>query len=144
MKNKEISFALNSLSRRSLTKLELFKKLKDKFGEDSASNTVEKVSHLINTEQITEFECDRLSRHKFYSNSRIKMHMSRRGISPELVEIFLQKCIIEERRILSFLEKKYKRDMSDKKPKIFRSLLALGYSSNLIKRCVDEYFNEFI
>ena len=144
MKNKEIAFALNSLSRRSLTKLELFKKLKDKFGEDSASDVVGKVSHLINTEQIAEFECDRLSRFKFYSNSRIKVHLSLRGISSELVEILLEKCIIEERRILSFLEKKYKKDMIDKKPKIFRSLLALGYSSSLIKKCINEYFNESI
>ena len=144
MKNKEISYALDSLSRRSLTKLELFKKLKDKFGEDSASNTVEKVSHLINNEQIAEFECERLSKFKFYSNSRIKMQLSRRGISSELIEFLLGNCIIEEERILSFLEKKYKKDMSDKKPKIFRSLLTLGYSSSLIKKCINEYFNESI
>lgn len=142
--SKEVSFALNSLSRRSLTKLELFKKLKDKFGEDSASNAMEKVAHFINTEQIAEFECERLSKIKFYSNARIKMHLSRRGIPDELVENLLENCIIEEKRILSFLEKKYKKDMSDKKPKIFRSLSALGYSSYIIKKCIDEYFDESI
>ena len=142
--SKEVSFALNSLSRRSLTKFELFKKIKDKFGETSASETVEKLSHLINNEQIAEFECERLSKIKFYSNSRIKMHLSRRGISIELVENLLENCIIEEKRILAFLEKKYDKTMNDKKPKIFRSLYALGYSSYLIKKCIDEYFNESI
>ena len=142
--SKEVSFALNSLSRRSLTKLELFNKLKDKFGEDSASSTMERVAHLINNEQIAEFECERLSKFKFYSNSRIKMHLSRRGISLETVEILLENCIIEEKRVLAFLEKKYNRNMVDKKPKIFRSLSALGYSSYLIKKCINEYFNESI
>ena len=68
--------------------------------------------------------------------------LRQKGISPELLEEFLSLESVDERgQILRFLEKKkYDRQNSDwqQKRKLVQSLVAKGYSYDVILSCMDE------
>jgi recX family len=76
------------------------------------------------------------------SRKRMIYDLRQKGISTELLEEFLSLESVDERsQILRFLEKKkYDRQNSDwqKKRKLMQSLVAKGYSYDVILSCMDE------
>ena len=137
-----LKLALNIISRRMVTKKELMDKFKTKYQEEISEDVVEKLENmkLIDDEKVAEIECRNLAERKLYANSRIKVHLMKRGLSSDLISKYLD-FDDEKTRALSLLRKKYK--SANQKEKASRFLFSYGYSYSVIKSCIEEYFNEF-
>ena len=108
--NLHFKFAINSLSRKFISEKQLNKKLKDKFGDLDFSNTTEKLKSMkfLDDQKLTEIECRNLSSRKFFSNRRIKTHLSQKGLPDYLIENCLENFDNEFERAMNLLKKKYK------------------------------------
>ena len=137
-----LKLALNIISRRMVTKKELMDKFKTKYQEEISEDVVEKLENmkLIDDEKVAEIECRNLAERKFYANSRIKIHLMKRGLSNDLISKYLNSDD-EKTRALSLLRRKY--NSANQKEKASRLLFSYGYSHSIIKSCIEEYFNEF-
>lgn len=138
-------FAVNSLSRKFISEKQLNKKLKDKFGDIDFTDTIDKLKSLkfLDDQKLTEIECRNLSSRKFFSNRRIKTHLSQKGLPEYLVENFLENSDDEFKRAMNLLRKKYKTKDKSQIDKASRYLFSYGYSTDIIRKSVKEYFYEY-
>ena len=135
---KYVNEAINFLSRKSLSEKELKYKLKRKFGDFDFDPVIHRLKRLnfLNDNELAQSELKKMSERKFYSNSKIKSHMNFKGLEPESLE-FPEN---EKERALNLLKKKYKTKSEKNKNRACRLLFSYGYSSNIVRECIDEYF----
>lgn len=142
--NLHFRFAVNSLSKKFISEKQLIKKLKDKFGDLDFNDTIEKLKSLkfLDDQKLTEIECRNLSSRKFFSNRRIKTHLSQKGLPDYLVENCLENFGDEFERAINLLRKKYKTKDKMQIDKASRFLFSYGYSTDIIRKSIKEYFYE--
>lgn len=142
--NLHFRFAINSLSRKFISEKQLNRKLKDKFGDLDFSDTIEKLKSMkfLDDQKLTEIECRNLSSRKFFSNRRIKTHLSQKGLPDYLVENCLENFSNEFERAMNLLRKKYKNKDTKQIDKASRFLFSYGYSNDIIRKSIREYFYE--
>lgn len=136
--------ALNLLSFRAHSKKELEQKLKQKsFNEVSAKRAVEKMSELglLNDFEFAKSLANELIFRKFYSGSRVKYELSKKGIDKNIVDDILEEMDFDEYEIAKkFVQKKCRNilNLDEKiKKRLISSLQRLGYSWDVIKNVVD-------
>lgn len=136
--------ALNLLSFRAHSKKELEQKLKRKsFNEVSAKIAVEKMSELglLNDFEFAKSLANELIFRKFYSGSRVKYELSKKGIDKNIVDDILEEMDFDEYEIAKkFVQKKCRNilNLDEKiKKRLISSLQRLGYSWDVIKNVVD-------
>ncbi|PTL27486.1 recombinase RecX [Lachnospiraceae bacterium oral taxon 096] len=131
------------LKDRDKTEAELRGKLRDGYYPNEViDETIDwaKKLHYIDDTRYVDFYIRSNGERK--SRKRMMYDLRQKGISPELLEEFLSLESVDERgQILRFLEKKkYDRQNSDwqQKRKLVQSLVAKGYSYDVILSCMDE------
>lgn len=136
--------ALNLLSFRAHSKKELEQKLKQKsFDESSAKQAVEKMSELglLNDFEFAKSLANELIFRKFYSGSRVKYELSKKGIDKNIIDDILEEIDFDEYEIAKkFIQKKCRNvvNLDEKiKKRLVGSLQRLGYSWGAIKYAVD-------
>lgn len=134
--------ALNILSYRAHSKNELKNKIKAKFGEQCAQNTVNKIEELglIDDKAFAENYALELMNKKYYSKRRVKFELMKKNISSEIINNILNNIEIDEYEILrNIIEKKNFDNITDEKSKrrAINYLLRLGYDfeqiNNILK-----------
>lgn len=131
------------LKDRDKTEAELRGKLRDGYyPKEVIDETIDwaKKHHYIDDTRYVDFYIRSNGERK--SRKRMIYDLRQKGISTELLEEFLSLESVDERsQILRFLEKKkYDRQNSDwqQKRKLMQSLVAKGYSYDVILSCMDE------
>lgn len=142
--------ALNLLEFRAHSRMELFQKLR-RF-TDSA--TAEEVLDLFEEAGLIDdgeyaYACAHdLAALRFFGPIRIKQELSRRGISPEVIEEAMlraeEETLSPEERLRRLIERKYKNSLYDEKniAKTINSLFRLGYGYDMIKNTLYEIKEE--
>ena len=143
--NLHYKFSINSLSKKFISEKQLIKKLKDKFGDLDFKDTIDKLKSMkfLDDQKLTEIECRNLSSSKFYSNRRIKTHLLQKGLPDYLIENCLENFDDEFERSMNLLRKKYKTRDKSQVDKASRFLFSYGYSSDIIRKSIREYFYEY-
>lgn len=140
--------ALYILEGRDCSYTELYEKLSKNYDDEIClavcDNMVE--LSLIDDRRYAE----KLARHyitvKKYGMYRAKQEMTRKGISPEMAEEFLEEYEDDTiERITELIEKKYARYLNDEKGirKVKSALVRMGYSYGDINAVLEEYENEW-
>lgn len=132
---------INLLAKRSMTEMELRRKLKEGIYPDSIiDNVIEKLNRysLINDKQYVSNYFETYSKTK--SMRQIKQNLMNKGISREVLEsVFEETGIDEEANIRRIIEKKFfscENASAAEKNKIASYLLRKGYGYDLIRKCV--------
>lgn len=136
--------ALNLLEYRAHSRRELFDKLKHFSAADVINGVLDELEEgaLIDDEAYAFQYAHDLTEMKLFGNSRLKMELSRKGISEEIAEQAIWKAEEEfgpqEDRIARLLEIRYKDLLCDEKniKKIMNSLFRLGYGYDIIKQAI--------
>ena len=147
-KAKEKAFRLLSL--RAHSKKELENKITRSLGEEYAKKTSSKMEELglLNDEEFALSYAKELIFRKFHSINRVKLELSEKGISSDVIDAVIDEINPdEEENIKNILEKRYiSKGKSLKDEKEFRKAVSycqrLGYSWSEIKRGVDFFDNE--
>jgi regulatory protein len=129
--------AVDLLSRRDHSERELRQKLSQRGFRDEADEVVEKLQYYgyIDDRKFAESFSKELIRVKHYGKKRIEQELYRKGIDRDIISEVLENAEFDENEIISLIEKKYYRYLSDEKgiKKTINSLLRMGYSYGEIK-----------
>lgn len=130
--------ALNILSYRSHSKKEIIDKIKRSFGENYAQETAKKLEStgLINDKEFAENYARQLIEIKKYGIKRVKLELSKKGISSEIISETIENMDIDESSNLKYIvNKKNMKNLKDKKEinRAISYLTRLGYGLNQIK-----------
>lgn len=127
--------AASCLARRSLSKAELMRKLRDKgISPGHARDAVEAMQSFgyLDDERYAAELCEYLFRSKMYGARRVKAELLRRGIDRDLADEMLERLDTDpEQRAADFIRRKYKGISGigrDDLKKIYDRLLRNGYS----------------
>ena len=136
--------ALDLISMRSHSKKELVTKLRRKYSQNTAEAVAEKAAELglIDDEAFAEMYTRELIERKKYGVSRVKNELRLKGISSHIIESVLLSLDIDSKEsIISLVERKYARKLSDEKGRrqVFAALQRLGYSYSDIKSALNEF-----
>ena len=136
--------ALDLISMRSHSEKELITKLRRKYSQNTAEAVAEKAAELglIDDEAFAEMYARELIERKKYGISRVKNELRLKGISSHIIESVLLSLDIDSKEsIISLVERKYARKLSDEKGRrqVISALQRLGYSYSDIRSALNEF-----
>ncbi len=136
--------ALDLISMRSHSEKELITKLRRKYSQNIAEAVAEKATELglIDDEAFAEMYARELTERKKYGISRVKNELRLKGISSHIIESVLLSLDIDSKEsIISLVERKYARKLSDEKGRrqVVAALQRLGYSYSDIRSALNEF-----
>lgn len=141
--------ALYLLGEREYASRELYKKLRQSYGEEAAQKAVDYVTELgyLNDEEYAPKLADYLIRTKRFGKRKARYEMLRRGLSPQLVDNTLEDIGDDEidEEITALLERKYSekiRDFSDRQRTI-AAFARRGYDYRAVKRCIERLLEDY-
>ena len=129
--------ATELLSRRDHGEKELLIKLRQKGFKEEAEEAIEKLKYYgyIDDRRFAENYVKELIRIKHYGKRRVEQELYRKGIDREIISEVLESAEFPESELVSLIERKYYRYLTDEKgiKKTINSLLRMGYSYGEIK-----------
>lgn len=129
--------ATDLLSRRDHGEKELLIKLRQKGFKEEAEEAIEKLKYYgyIDDRRFAENYVKELIRIKHYGKRRVEQELYRKGIDREIISEVLEAAEFPESELVSLIERKYYRYLTDEKgiKKTINSLLRMGYSYGEIK-----------
>lgn len=129
--------ATELLSRRDHGEKELLIKLRQKGFKEDAEEAIEKLKYYgyIDDRRFAENYVKELIRIKHYGKRRVEQELYRKGIDREIISEVLEAAEFPESELVSLIERKYYRYLTDEKgiKKTINSLLRMGYSYGEIK-----------
>ena len=129
--------ATELLSRRDHGEKELLIKLRQKGFKEEAEEAIEKLKYYgyIDDRRFAENYVKELIRIKHYGKRRVEQELYRKGIDREIISEVLEGAEFPESELVSLIERKYYRYLTDEKgiKKTINSLLRMGYSYGEIK-----------
>ena len=129
--------ATDLLSRRDHSEKELLIKLRQKGFKEEAEEAIEKLKYYgyIDDRRFAENYVKELIRIKHYGKRRVEQELYRKGIDREIISEVLEAAEFPESELVSLIERKYYRYLTDEKgiKKTINSLLRMGYSYGEIK-----------
>ena len=129
--------ATELLSRRDHGEKELLIKLRQKGFKEEAEEAIEKLKYYgyIDDRRFAENYVKELIRIKLYGKRRVEQELYRKGIDREIISEVLEAAEFPESELVSLIERKYYRYLTDEKgiKKTINSLLRMGYSYGEIK-----------
>ena len=136
--------ALDLISMRSHSEKELITKLRRKYSQNTAEAVAEKAAELglIDDEAFAEMYARELIERKKYGISRVKNELRLKGISSHIIESVLLSLDIDSKEsIISLVERKYARKLSDEKGRrqVISALQRLGDSYSDIRSALNEF-----
>lgn len=139
--------AANLLSYQDRTRKQLIDRLKEDYGEESATAAVDRLEelHLVNDDRYAENYAAELLRRKKLAPHRIKQELLARGIDRETAEFTVEGLDFDaESCIIELLQTKYRGKYADEKGlrRTIAALQRLGYSYGDIRsamRNMEEY-----
>lgn len=136
--------ALDLISVRSHSEQELIQKLRRKYSQDAAEAAAAKAAALglIDDEAFAEMYARELIERKKYGVFRVKNELRKKGISSHIIESVLLSLDIDPKEsIISLVERKYARRLSDEKGRrqTVAALQRLGYSYSDIRSALSEF-----
>lgn len=138
---------LDLLSRRMHTRLELSRKLSQKYSKEAVEAALSKAQELslLNDAAFAETYAEELSRVKHYAAPRIRMALLEKGVDRETAEnVLLGLDKDDKKSIIVLLQTKYRNQLADDKGKrrAVNGLLRMGYSYSDIFSALDAYREE--
>lgn len=132
--------ATDLLSRRDHGEKELLLKLRQRGFKDEAEEAIEKLKYYgyIDDRRFAENFVKELIRIKHYGKRRIEQELYRKGIDREIISEVLENAEFPKSELVSLIERKYYRYLSDEKgvKKAINALLRMGYSYGEIKEAL--------
>ena len=131
------NYAVSLLSRRDHSEKELLNKLSVKGYKDGAEKAIEKLRSggYVSDERFARLYVRELRTVKKYGKKRIEQELYRKGIDRDVVSMVLSETDFDEGELVTLIERKYLRYLSDEKgiQKTVNSLLRMGYSYGEIR-----------
>lgn len=139
--------AVDLLARRAHASEELYKKLRQKFGDEPARAAVEKAQalYLLDDEAFSEQLAEELYERKHYAPRRIFSELLRRGVDREIAQNAVESLDKDDKnRIILLLQGKFSSCLHDEKGKrrAVNALMRMGYSYGDIKSALTEVNSE--
>ena len=136
------NYAVSLLSRRDHSERELMTKLTQKGYTDGAEKAIDKlrVGGYVSDERFARLYVRELQTFKKYGKRRIEQELYRKGIDRDIIREVLEETEFEESELVSLIERKYGRYLSDEKgvAKTINGLLRMGYSYSEIRSALKE------
>ncbi len=131
------NYAVSLLSRRDHSERELMTKLAQKGYTDGAEEAIAKLRDggYVSDERFTRLYVRELHNLKHYGKRRIEQELFRKGIERDIIREVLDETDFDESELVSLIERKYGRYLSDEKgvAKTVNGLLRMGYSYGEIR-----------
>lgn len=131
------NYAVTLLSRRDHSERELMTKLSQKGYTDGAEEAIAKLRNggYVSDERFARLYVRELQTLKRYGNKRIEQELYRKGIDRDIIREVLEETDFDENQLVSLIERKYGRYLSDEKgiQKTINGLLRMGYSYGEIR-----------
>ena len=131
------NYAVSLLSRRDHSEKELMTKLTQKGYTNGAEEAIEKLKDggYVSDERFARLYVRELQTFKKYGKRRIEQELYRKGIDREIIRSVLDEADFDESKLVSLIERKYGRYLSDEKgiAKTINGLLRMGYSYSEIR-----------
>ena len=136
------NYAVTLLSRRDHSERELMSKLTQKGYTDGAQEAVTKLRDggYVSDERFARLYAGELQTLKRYGKRRIEQELYRKGIDREIIREVLDETEFEQSELVSLIERKYGRYLSNEKgvQKTINGLLRMGYSYGEIRDALKE------
>ena len=136
------NYAVSLLSRRDHSERELMTKLAQKGYTDGAEEAVEKLKNggYVSDERFARLYVRELKTLKRYGKRRIEQELYRKGIDRDTIREVLDETDFDESELVSLIERKYGRYLSDEKgiQKTINGLLRMGYSYGEIRDALKQ------
>ena len=136
------NYAVSLLSRRDHSERELMTKLTQKGYTDGAEKAIDKlrVGGYVSDERFARLYVRELQTFKKYGKRRIEQELYRKGIDRDMIREVLEETDFDESELVSLIERKYGRYLSDEKgvAKTINGLLRMGYSYSEIRSSLKE------
>ena len=136
------NYAVNLLSRRDHSERELMTKLSQKGYSGGAEEAIRKLrdSGYVSDERFARLYVRELQTFKKYGKRRIEQELYRKGVDREIISQVLEETDFDESELVSLIERKYGRYLSDEKgvAKTINGLLRMGYSYGEIRSALKE------
>ena len=136
------NYAVSLLSRRDHSERELMTKLSQKGYIDGAEEAIRKLRDggYVSDERFARLYVRELQTFKKYGKIRIEQELYRKGVDREIIRQVLEETEFDESELVSLIERKYGRYLSDEKgvAKTINGLLRMGYSYSEIRNALKE------
>ncbi|MBO5936999.1 MAG: regulatory protein RecX [Clostridia bacterium] len=136
------NYAVALLSRRDHSEKELMTKLTQKGYSDGAEEAITKLRNggYVSDERFARLYVRELQTLKRYGKRRIEQELYRKGIDREIIREVLDETEFEQDELVSLIERKYGRYLSDEKgvQKAVNGLLRMGYSYGEIRDALKQ------
>ena len=136
------NYAVNLLSRRDHSERELMTKLTQKGYSDGAEEAIRKLRNggYVSDERFARLYVRELQTFKKYGKRRIEQELYRKGVDREIIREVLDETDFDESELVSLIERKYGRYLTDEKgvSKTINGLLRMGYSYGEIRDALRE------
>ena len=131
------NYAVTLLSRRDHSERELMTKLSQKGYTDGAEEAIAKLRNggYVSDERFARLYVRELQTLKKYGKKRIEQELYRKGVDRDIIREVLEETDFDENQLVSLIERKYGRYLSDEKgvQKTINGLLRMGYSYGEIR-----------
>lgn len=131
------NYAVTLLSRRDHSERELMTKLSQKGYADGAEEAIAKLRNggYVSDERFARLYVRELQTLKKYGKKRIEQELYRKGVDRDIIREVLEETDFDENQLVSLIERKYGRYLSDEKgiQKTINGLLRMGYSYGEIR-----------
>lgn len=131
------NYAVSLLARRDHSERELINKLHQKGYDEGAERAIDKLkkSGYVNDEHFARLYVRELQNLKKYGKKRIEQELFRKGVDREIIREVLDETDFNASELVSLIERKYGRYLSDEKgiQKTMNGLLRMGYSYGEIR-----------
>ena len=136
------NYAVSLLSRRDHSERELMTKLAQKGYTDGAEEAIEKLKNggYVSDERFARLYVRELQTLKRYGKRRIEQELQRKGVDRDTIREVLDETDFDESELVSLIERKYGRYLSDEKgiQKTINGLLRMGYSYGEIRDALKQ------
>ena len=136
------NYAVTLLARRDHSERELMSKLTQKGYSDGAEEAVTKLRNggYVSDERFARLYVRELQTLKRYGKRRIEQELYRKGIDREIIREVLDETEFAQDELVSLIERKYGRYLSDEKgvQKTVNGLLRMGYSYGEIRDALKQ------
>ena len=131
------NYAVSLLARRDHSEKELMNKLHQKGYDEGVEAALEKLRRggYVSDERFARLYTRELQTLKKYGKKRIEQELYRKGIDRDIIREVLDETDFDENELVSLIERKYGRYLSDEKgvQKTVNGLLRMGYSYSEIR-----------
>lgn len=139
--------ALDFLSRRDHSHLELMQKLMRTFDREAAKSAIQRLDELgyLDDEKYARTLASYLLEHKNFSVGRVKRELAQRGIDRDSIDLVLAETETDPvAQVLSLLHGKYAAKLANEKDRrrTVNALQRLGYSYSEIRTALSRYETE--